>query len=217
MTPALTIRSGLAALLLALLTACAPPEAPAPEAPAPGADSMPFLDIDLEGFEAGWDCTGTYPRGEFVNSLNGYRLYRIGPIDDPALPTRNVDLFAVEGSRAGCRFMSLASETDTLRLPLTMRGVVGEGLFGPFVNYIRELAFAKCGSGPFNEYPPIKACAEREEARILNRVAEFDWVRTGLGERPTDVYETQLLFIDGRVIDSLDITSEGISTEVGRS
>ena len=199
MTPALTIRSGLAALLLALLTACAPPETPAP-----GADSMPFLDIDLESFEPGWDCAGTYPRGELVSRLNGYRLYRIGRIDYPAYPNATWTLFAVEGSRPGCRFLVTAEQSYVLELPKTIYNweLVVDGGVEPFVSLIADMITDTCGGWEHDVPAPsrsVRACSREAERDILRRTAQFSWNYPRHKDRIA-LFIKHLLFLDGEVI-----------------
>ena len=199
MTPALTIRSGLAALLAALLTACAPPEAPAPEP-----DSMPFLDIDLESFEPGWDCEGTYPRGELVSRLNGYRLYRIGRIDYPALPTAAWTLFAVEGSRPGCAFLVTTDQNEVLKLPETIYNweFVPDSGGEPFVSLIADMITDTCGGWEHDVPAPsrsVRACSRAAERDILRRTAQFRW-NYPRHKDMIDFFVMHLLFLDGEVI-----------------
>jgi hypothetical protein len=202
MTPALTIRSGLAALLAALLTACAPPETPAP-----GADSLPFLDIDLESFEPGWDCAGTYPRGELVSRLNGYRLYRIGRIDYPAYPTVTWTLFAVEGSRPGCGFLVTAEQSEVLELPKAAEDpdsweFVPDSPGLPFVSLIADMIRDSCGGWEHDVPAPsrsVRACSRAAERDILRRTAQFSWNYPRHKDRIA-FFGKDLLFLDGVVI-----------------
>ena len=193
------LRLGVLALLATLLTACAPPEAPAPEASAPGADSLPFLDIDLESFEPHWDCTGTYPRGALVNRLNGYRLYRIGPIET-SLTGLTDYLHAVDGIRPGCRFLVTGADSLTeLSLP-TPYPPFELDQFIPFYSVFGDMIRATCGGWEHDSPPPsrsVLACSRRAERDILRRTAQVTWNRSradGTGEY------TFLLFLDGEVI-----------------
>ena len=193
------LRLGVLALLAVLLTACAPPEAPAP-----GADSLPFLDIDLESFEAGWDCAGTYPRGELVNRLNGYRLYRIGRIDYPALPTAAWTLFAVEGSRPGCRFLVTTDQNEVLKLPETIYNweFVPDSGGEPFVSLIADMITDTCGGWEHDVPAPsrsVRACSREAERDILRRTAQFSWNYPRHKDRIA-LFVKDLLFLDGEVI-----------------
>ena len=193
------LRLGVLALLAALLTACAPPEAPAP-----GADSMPFLDIDLETFEPGWDCTGTYARGELVNRLNGYRLYRIGRIDYPAYPNATWTLFAVEGSRPGCRFLVTAEQSYVLELPKTIGNweLVVDGGVEPFVSLIADMITDTCGGWEHDVPAPsrsVRACSREAERDILRRTAAFRWNYPRYKDKIA-FFVKDLLFLDGQVI-----------------
>ena len=193
----------LAALCAGLLAACEE-ESVMSAAEEEGAGAVAFLDIDLESFEPGWDCAGTYPRGELVNRLNGYRLYRIGRIDYPALPTATWTLFAVEGSRPGCRFLVTAEQSYVLELPKTIGNweLVVDGGVEPFVSLIADMITDTCGGWEHDVPAPsrsVRACSREAERDILRRTAQFSWNYPRHKDRIA-LFIKHLLFLDGEVI-----------------
>jgi hypothetical protein len=200
-----------AALCAGLLAACEEESvmsaAGAEGAGAEGAGAAAFLDIDLESFEAGWDCAGTYPRGELVNRLNGYRLYRIGRIDYPAYPTVMWTLFAVEGSRPGCRFLVTAEQSEVLELPKAAEDpdsweFVPDSPGLPFVSLIADMIRDSCGGWEHDVPAPsrsVRACSRAAERDILRRTAQFSW-NYPRHKDIIDFFVKELLFLDGEVI-----------------
>ena len=188
-----------AALCAGLLAACEE-ESVMSAAGAEGAGAAAFLDIDLESFEAGWDCAGTYPRGELVNRLNGYRLYRIGPIES-SLKTVTMYLHAVDGIRSGCRFLVTGTELTELRLP-TPYPPFELGEFIPFYSVFGDMIRETCGEWEHDSPQPsrsVLACSRRAERDILRRTAQIRWNRPS-DDSPGDWENTFLLFLDGEVI-----------------
>ena len=168
-------------------------------AEAEGAGAAAFLEIDLETFEAGWDCAGTFPRGELVNRLNGYRLYRIGPIES-SLTRLAMYLHAVDGIRPGCRFLVTGAATLTeLRLP-TPYPPFELGQYIPFYSLFGDMIRKTCGGWEHDSprpSPSVEACSRRAERDILRRTAQITWNRPRADG--TGAY-TFLLFLDGEVI-----------------
>ena len=192
----------LAALCAGLLAACEE-ESVMSAGEAEGAGAVAFLDVDLESFEPGWDCAGTYPRGELVNRLNGYRLYLIGRIDYPAY-TANWALFAVEGSRPGCRFLVTAHQAYVLELPKTIGNweLVVDSPGEPFVALIADMIRDTCGGWEHDSPPPsrsVRACSREAERDILRRTAEFRWNYPKSKDKIA-FFVKPLLFLDGQVI-----------------
>ncbi len=193
----------LAALCAGLLAGCEEASVTG-AAEAEGAGAAAFLDIDLETFEPGWDCTGTYPRGELVNRLNGYRLYRIGRIDYPAYPNATWTLFAVEGSRPGCRFLVTGEQSSVLELPESKYTgeLVVDSAVEPFVALIADMIRDTCGGWEHDVPAPsrsVRACSREAERDILRRTAEFRWNYPKSKDRIAFFFK-DLLFLDGQVI-----------------
>jgi hypothetical protein len=188
----------LAALCAGLLSACEE-EGMTGAAEEEGAGAVAFLDVDLESFEPGWDCAGTYPRGELVNRLNGYRLYRIGPIES-SLTRLAMYLHAVDGIRPGCRFLVTGAATLTeLRLP-TPYPPFELGQYIPFYSLFGDMIRKTCGGWEHDSprpSPSVEACSRRAERDILRRTAQITWNRPRADG--TGAY-TFLLFLDGEVI-----------------
>jgi hypothetical protein len=196
----------LAALCAGLLAGCEEASVTGP-AEEEGAGAAAFLDIDLESFEPEWDCAGTYPRGELVNRLNGYRLYRIGRIDYPAYPNATWTLFAVEGSRPGCRFLVTAEQSRVLELPKAAYDpdsweLVPDSPGLPFVSLIADMIRDSCGGWEHDVPAPsrsVRACSREAERDILRRTAQFMW-NYPRHKDMIELFGKYLLFLDGEVI-----------------
>ena len=215
----------LAALCAGLLAGCQPSDGPMSPEDATAAAAVTRT-IDVMTFQPGWDCASTYPRGELVEDYRGYRLYRIGPVPWPGSDVDLLYLFAVEGSRRGCRFMVINSDFVGFR-PLETVDYRFEGIdfgesekYGGFGAALNARTVAACGPLLGRENPSIwevlgdsnprvRACVDREyylSREGLYRVAVLPNSRPDQPVGATNVTEhdtikTDFLFTQGQVID----------------
>lgn len=216
---------GLAALCSGLLAACQPPAGPMSPEEATAAAAV-TRNIDVMTFQPGWDCEAAFPRGEMVEDYRGYRLYRIGPVPWPGSDIDLLYLFAVEGSRRGCRFMVINRRLGGFRrlqsVDYRFEGIdFGESeKFGGYGAALNARTVAACGPLLGYENPIIEEVLDDTNPRVRACVdREYYWSRGGLyrvailpNKRPDQpvgarnvtrhyAIDTDFLFTQGQVID----------------